>query len=208
MDEKQRVIVYVDGFNFYYGLKSKGWRKYYWLNVVDFFEKFMKSDQTLVEVNYFSAPSIDGQSRSRQSLLFQANKMNPKFFLHLGKYSTKQVECVKCKHQSNKHEEKKTDVAIASRIIRNVAKDICDISILVSADTDVIPALELVRELNPSHKLFVYFPPNRRSSDLQHFCDSKIDLDRYESRFKSEQLPENVTLNNGFVIAKPEHWKK
>lgn len=25
--EKQRVIVYVDGFNFYYGLKAKGWKK-------------------------------------------------------------------------------------------------------------------------------------------------------------------------------------
>lgn len=28
--EKQKVIVYVDGFNFYYGLKkNKCWRKYY-----------------------------------------------------------------------------------------------------------------------------------------------------------------------------------
>jgi len=27
-----RVIAYVDGFNLYFGLKSKGWRRYYWLN--------------------------------------------------------------------------------------------------------------------------------------------------------------------------------
>ena len=28
---KQRVIVYIDGFNFYYGLKKAPWKKYYWL---------------------------------------------------------------------------------------------------------------------------------------------------------------------------------
>jgi hypothetical protein len=26
---KQRVIVYIDGFNFYYGLKKAPWKKYY-----------------------------------------------------------------------------------------------------------------------------------------------------------------------------------
>ena len=37
--EKQKVIVYVDGFNFYYGLKySWRWRRYYWLDMVRFFE--------------------------------------------------------------------------------------------------------------------------------------------------------------------------
>ena len=41
-EEKQRVIVYIDGFNFYYGLKSTTrWRKYYWLDIVKLFESFM-----------------------------------------------------------------------------------------------------------------------------------------------------------------------
>ena len=31
--EKQKVIVYVDGFNFYYGLKGDPkWKRYYWLD--------------------------------------------------------------------------------------------------------------------------------------------------------------------------------
>jgi len=37
--EKQKVIVYVDGFNFYYGLKGDPkWKRYYWLDIVKFFE--------------------------------------------------------------------------------------------------------------------------------------------------------------------------
>ncbi len=44
--EKQRVIVYVDGFNFYYGLKSSArWKKYYWLDIVKLFESFMRPNQ-------------------------------------------------------------------------------------------------------------------------------------------------------------------
>ena len=45
-EEKQRVIVYIDGFNFYYGLKfTARWRKYYWLDVVKLFESFMRPNQ-------------------------------------------------------------------------------------------------------------------------------------------------------------------
>lgn len=47
--EKQKVIVYVDGFNFYYGLKSDHrWKRYYWLDLVSLFEKFMRPDQELL----------------------------------------------------------------------------------------------------------------------------------------------------------------
>ena len=29
----ERVNAYIDGFNLYFGLKSKGWRRYYWLDL-------------------------------------------------------------------------------------------------------------------------------------------------------------------------------
>lgn len=41
--DKQKVIVYVDGFNFYYGLKSKKWKPYYWLDFVKFFSSFFET---------------------------------------------------------------------------------------------------------------------------------------------------------------------
>lgn len=63
--EKQKVIVYVDGFNFYYGLKkNKCWRKYYWLDMVRFFELGLKENQELVAVKYFSAiPDVTKSNR-------------------------------------------------------------------------------------------------------------------------------------------------
>ena len=29
----QRVIAYVDGYNLYYGLRTKRWKWFYWLNI-------------------------------------------------------------------------------------------------------------------------------------------------------------------------------
>ena len=88
--DKQRVIVYVDGFNFYYGLKKNHrWRRYYWLDMVKFFEMFMKPNQELVYVKYFSAKPDNVDKALRQNAFFQANKENPKFQLILGKYLRK-----------------------------------------------------------------------------------------------------------------------
>lgn len=87
--EKKKVIVYVDGYNFYYGLKNGGakWKRLYWLDIVKFFEKMMLSDQELLEVNYYSAvPLDDPQAADNQDVFFSANLVNPRFKLHLGRY--------------------------------------------------------------------------------------------------------------------------
>jgi hypothetical protein len=46
-----RVIAYVDGFNLYFGLRSKGWRKYYWLDLVAMASALVKQGQTLERVH-------------------------------------------------------------------------------------------------------------------------------------------------------------
>ena len=50
-----RVIVYIDGFNLYFGLKSKGWRRYFWLNPQKLIENLLKPGQRLVFTKYFTA---------------------------------------------------------------------------------------------------------------------------------------------------------
>ena len=114
MEDKKKVIVYVDGFNFYYGLKSKKWKMCYWLDLVSFFNSFLKSYQELVEVNYFSARPTDAGKHDRQDKLFQANKCNPKFNLILGKYLKKEIKCRYCGGIIHSFEEKETDVRIAT----------------------------------------------------------------------------------------------
>ncbi len=73
------MICYVDGFNFYHGLRTMKWRKFYWIDTVALIESFLKPHQELVELNYFSAvPKNDRGKQDRQDLFFSANKINPK----------------------------------------------------------------------------------------------------------------------------------
>jgi uncharacterized LabA/DUF88 family protein len=206
-NQKQRVIVYVDGFNFYFGLKTKKWKKYYWLDLVKFFESFLKPHQELVSLKYFSAVQKNNNKADRQDLFFQANKTNAKFYLELGKFLQKSFVCRNCQDKIIQYEEKETDVRIATHMLSDVVQNKCDISILVSADSDLIPPIEAIRELNLQHKIWTYFPPQRYSSDLVSLSDRYVKLERHQLKFESSLLPDEVTLKNGFVVKRPKSWK-
>lgn len=208
MEQKQRVIVYVDGFNFYFGLKSnEKWKKYYWLDIVKLFGMFMRPNQELVAVKYFSAKPDDLGQSLRQNAFFQANRENPKFKLVLGKYLKKEIKCFKCGNVIHTHEEKETDVRIATQIVADAYQGNCDVSIVVSADSDMVPAIELAVEAK--NKVFVYFPPFQYSSNLASMGMSKpLHMKQYESRFRQCILPDTVHLGHtDFDLKIPEKWK-
>lgn len=202
--EKQKVIVYVDGFNFYYGLRRGFWKKYYWLDVVSFFEQFMKPNQELVKVKYFSARPLDFEKNKRQWDWFMANKNNPKFELILGKYLKKDKVCNNCGYIIHSYEEKETDVNIAVQLVYDTFKKNCDASIVVSADSDMLPALNILQEEH--HNVFMYFPPNQHSSALSAISKPTL-LSRYEKRFKANIFSDTVELKNGYSVTISNKWK-
>lgn len=206
--EKQRVIVYVDGFNFYYGLKSSPrWKKYYWLDIVKLFESFMRPNQELVAVKYFSARTNDLEQSRRQNAFFQANQENPKFHLVLGKYLKKSITCFNCGNIIHTHEEKETDVRIATQIVADAYEKNCDVAIVVSADSDMIPAIEIATQARQS--VFVYFPPNQYSSNLAtKSIVPPVRLERYEKRFRESLFPDTVHLSlPDYDLSIPQRWK-
>ena len=206
--EKKKVIVYGDGFNFYYGLKaSRKWKRYYWLDIVGFFEKFLKPNQELIAVKYFSARPDDPEANVNQGCFFQANKENPRFRLILGTYLKKSIVCRKCGYEIRTHEEKETDVRIATQIVADAYERNCDIAIVVSADSDMVPAIEIAKGIGQT--VFVYFPPNQHSSNLATMgSGSPLFLQRYESRFRQSLLPDTVHLQSLDIdITVPEKWK-
>ena len=207
--KKQRVIVYVDGFNFYYGLKiNSHWKRYYWLDIVSLFERFMREDQELVAVNYFSARPLNNQDKfDRQQAWFMANDENPKFNLVLGRYLEKTIECRRCHYKMKTFEEKESDVRIATQIVSDAKSGMCDIAIVVSADSDMKPAIELARL--SGIRVFVYFPPNHYSNAIAHMPGMRItQMQHYESRFRQSMLPDEITLQkSGYILHIPDKWK-
>jgi uncharacterized LabA/DUF88 family protein len=115
----------------------------------------------------------------------------------------KSIRCRKCGAVHNTFEEKETDVKIATKMISDVVSGFCDISILVSADSDLVPPIEFIRNYKPSQKIFVYFPPNRFSSNLNAIANNTKKLDGSSIALSNSLLPNSITTPSGFVITKP-----
>ena len=91
-------------------------------------------------------------------------------------------------------------------MIRDVVLDRCDISILISADSDLIPPIKFIREINPIHKILVYFPPLRWPYDLRDICNKYVKLENHQKIFDKSLLPDKLTLHNGTELQKPSNW--
>lgn len=102
---------------------------------------------------------------------------------------------------------KESDVRIATQIVDDANNHRCDIAIVVSADSDMIPAIELANQTGT--KVFVYFPPFHHSNSLSNISTSRvINLERYESRFRQCILPDTVHLTSSdFDLVIPSKWK-
>lgn len=212
--KNKKVIAYFDGFNYYEALKSKKWRYYYWQDLTKFVSYFLKSYQSLEAVKYFSAIQNDINKASNQDKLFQVNKDNVKFNLILGdfkkRHKWKRVECSSCLVKDNYKleywEEKKSDVALAVHIIRDVALKKCDVIFLFCADSDLTPAIDVVKEINPFIKVITFFPPGLFSYDLKNKSTKSFNLENHEEKFKKSVFENKVKLINGFEIERPQNW--
>ena len=214
MGKNERVTFYIDGFNFYFGLKkvkeTLSWPNYYWLDVARFCKSFLDDTQELAKAIYFTAAPVGEEKSSRQSAFLNANKiLNPDLFeIVRGKYIEKEIRCRLCNQVFLRPEEKKTDVNISVRMIKDCIQDKTDKLILVSADSDLIPPLEAIRELFPKKRLKVYFPPAHFSRDIKNciwrWKEKPVLLEKNERRFKDALMSDLVCEKYSI----PEKWKQ
>jgi len=53
--KKERLIVYVDGFNLYFGMAEAGYSQYKWLNIKLLVQNLIKPNQELISIKYFTS---------------------------------------------------------------------------------------------------------------------------------------------------------
>ncbi len=203
-----KVISYIDGFNLYYGLREKGWRKYYWLDVAKVSKAILKQDQALQHCYYFTAhirTNKHGQNRHRQTLWLDALKTRPDITCRFGQYLTKTVQCNSCKATWRQPEEKMTDVNIATQLIVDAYEGNYDTALIVSGDSDLTPPIEYIRKRFPDKKIVVAFPPRRHSKQLKKAASRYIILG--EDKLRNGLLPDKITVASGHVLKRPDSWR-
>lgn len=202
----ERVIVYVDGFNLYFGLREKGWKKYYWLNVQKLASKLLINNQKLVHTKYFTSKITKPDSKwKRQEAFLSALGNLTDFSIYYGRYQSFEEYCNKCGHRHIQSNEKRTDVNIATHMLVDAFQDAFDTAILISADSDLtLPILEIQR-LFPDKFTKIAFPPARSSFDLRKAAPICFEI--YESKIRNSLFPDHIKLPTGYVVRKPAMWK-
>jgi hypothetical protein len=110
----------------------------------------------------------------------------------------------KCGVVFTRAEEKETDVAIAVKMFELLHLNAADAVVLVSGDTDLIPATRTAGALFPAARIAVCFPFKRHNAELRRAVKHSFKIGK--DQYAKHQLPDPVVLPNGHVIRKPATW--
>jgi uncharacterized LabA/DUF88 family protein len=202
----ERVITYIDGFNLYFGLKTSGWRRYYWLNLQLLSQNLLRAGQTLERTKYFTARIADPPDKQRrQNTYLEALGSLDKFTVYYGKYQLNPRQCRKCGFEEKVPNEKMTDVQLAVELLADAYQDTFDTAILISADSDLTPPIVMVKKLFPEKRIVIAFPPNRSSKELAKVARSHFVIGR--GIFAKSVFPLEVRNPDGYILKCPDRWK-
>lgn len=94
--KKERVIVYVDGFNLYFGMKEAGYEKCKWLDIDKLVSNLLKPNQEIQRIKYFtSRVGNNPEKQKRQTTYIEALETKG-IQIFYGHYQSDRIECKRC----------------------------------------------------------------------------------------------------------------
>ncbi len=206
VNRKQRAIVYIDGYNLYYGMRAAFGNRYMWLDLQAFSESLLQPQTELVAVKYFTAiTKAAADSQQRQDVYLNALQAHcDKLEIFYGLFLSKSRRCSSCQKEHKSFEEKKTDVNIACEIINDAYLDRYDLCYLVSGDSDLVPPLDIIKQPHLSKRSIVAHPPRRKSYELCSIANGWFAIGR--TKFARNQLPETIYRAQKSELTRPTKW--
>lgn len=210
-----RTIFLIDGFNLYHSLdqaQHDSGQSTKWLDLSGLCASYLflvsqrvMSRTILAGVHYFSAPPAHRSraSQDRHALYMRCLKSSG-IVIHLGRFKEKQVTCSRCGGSFLRHEEKETDVAIATQLFELCHANLADSIVLVTGDTDLAPAVRLCQRLFPEKYICFAFPYKRTNTELQQMFPGSFKIS--QASYCRFQYPNPFRLADGKDVAKPVHW--
>jgi uncharacterized LabA/DUF88 family protein len=203
----EKLIVYVDGFNLYYGLHDLARCKLLWLDLVAL-SRSLRRRSRLVQVKYFTAPVLDDRGAAKRQGVYQTalEAQNPGAITIIqGRYQRKTVTCLRCGRVRTTYEEKETDVNIAATLVADAALGDMDAAIVISGDSDLVPGIQAARRVAPGLFIAAAFPPKRYSAELEALMPRSFHIAR--AKIRQAQLPAAVVdAKTGHEYKRPAKW--
>lgn len=122
-----------------------------------------------------------------------------------GRYQEKRATCRSCGASWATYEEKETDVNIAVSLVEDATLRRYNTALVISADSDLCPAVRSAKRLHPAGSVIVVFPPKRHSDELRKAANGAFTVG--DALIRQAQLPQTVTDGRGTVFTRPATWK-
>ena len=225
---KNRVLVLIDGFNYYHKLKeyqNKYNKCVKWLDYRSLVESWLTEDDDCnnAEIYYFSAIATwrGADCVSKHKTYIKALK-SKNIIPILGEFKKKKThrcanneKCIDCNLKPDKsklirHEEKNSDVNLAVTLIEKSIKKEFDKCFILSADNDFATAISRARQLNPEIKIVVQPPPIAKNrtirkreyavDNLENCSGNKVLLTNFYTILKHQFPNEYNGLHNPWEI--------
>ena len=208
-----RTAFLIDGFNVYHSISTLP-PEYHWLNYKALCEHFLKESDTLSSVTYFTALALWKESASKRHRIFIGACKALGIDVVLGKFKEKRSKCPlkeknnidDCDGNITRHEEKETDVNIALSAYRTASLNIAEQIFFVTGDTDMIPAIRLIKKDFPNITIGVIFPYHRANRELKNYVDIyyKVTVETMTQFI----MPIEIKREHGKSLFCPQEWRK
>lgn len=212
------AIVYIDGFNMYYGSVKE--TRYKWLNLLVMCQILLPG-RTINKIRYFTA-EIKAQKHDldapiRQKEYLKALETIPNFFIHYGRFverpQKRPIYPLEYPTPGSppklvrilRTEEKRSDVNLATFLMLDCIDEIFDEAVVISNDSDLLLPIESA--VNRFNKTVGVINPHRRDSASRELMQvaswSYKEINR--SVLAASQFPDTVATPRG-PVAKPPSW--
>ena len=206
-----RTLIYVDGFNIYYGaLKGTPWK---WLDLPALCERILPEHHEILKVKYFtarvSATLSDPSKPQRQDVYLRAlQRHRAEVEVHFGHFLSHKVRAPLANPgryertvEVIRTEEKGSDVNLATHLLNDAWLNAYDCAVAITNDSDIAEALRLVRQHH--NKRIGLVTPARGRPSRQLKAHAHFIRPLRPGVLKLSQLPDPIPETN---IHKPSRW--
>lgn len=205
------TVVYIDGFNFYYGAVRKSPHK--WLDIIAMCEKLLPRHH-ITKVKYFTARvaarPTDPDQPTRQQTYLRALGTFPRMEIIFGHFLTNTVRMpvANCPPNAQRYEwvikteEKGSDVNLATHLVADGFHKRYQAAVLVTNDSDLAEAVRIVRA-DLGLVVGILNPHKHASRELLKYASFMKPI--RAGVLASSQLPNPLATSSG-DIHKPSSW--
>ncbi|MDZ7671205.1 MAG: NYN domain-containing protein [Gammaproteobacteria bacterium] len=205
---KTRVACFVDGFNLYHAIDDLNDKALLWLDLRRLMETFTDpSTHQIVNIFYYSAMASHRPSAAKRHVRYIKALRHSGVTVVLGSFKRKPRKCQDCEHTWFGYEEKQTDVNLAIGLVGGAYKNHYDEAFLVTGDSDITPAVQLVKELPKPRSIKLLSPPGRKhSKEIAQYADRLASIKQIH--IERSLFPDTIidSSSSRIVATKPTRW--